>query len=376
LLAFAATAVTAVPIFAQGATDAAAARTAAVAKATELRTMRKFQDAIDVLKPFEGDNNFDVLIAMGQAIEGFTTPADRLRAVEYYNKAIALQPNNKLGYTRRAGAYGDAGFRHFEERLNDRLKAVELSEAASPLKMATAGEYSDLAGAEDAFTVSRGGTYNPEVRDKVMALRSKAVAVEETYARLLDRAELVNSRYNNPSMGRTDVDRSSVLVEQMDPTKPATWYAVAQWARRVAALPTAMTLAGVNVTISGITTPYRASVAQLRNKAIENYSKYIDAFEASGRNYATYGDAIGAYENRAAVYRSLGGSYHRKAIKDTETLLEINPRNPGYWRNIGISLDALNERTPAKAFYQKYLDLNGQEDLGDVGATKARLANG
>ncbi|HVG97232.1 MAG TPA: hypothetical protein VNK05_10045, partial [Chloroflexota bacterium] len=45
----------------------AAARAAAVTQSNTLRTMRKFQEAIDVLKPYENDNNFDVLIAMGQA---------------------------------------------------------------------------------------------------------------------------------------------------------------------------------------------------------------------------------------------------------------------------------------------------------------------
>jgi tetratricopeptide (TPR) repeat protein len=376
VVALVVTAATAIPAFAQGADDRAKAQADAVTQSSALRTMRKFQDAIDVLKPYENDGNFDVYIAMGQAIEGFTTPLDRLKAVEWYNKAIALSPNNKTGYIRRAGAYGDAGYRYFEERLADRRRVVELAEAASPTKTASAGEYGDLAGAEDSFTVSRGGTYNPAQRDRVMELRSKALALEETYGRLLDRAELINSRFSNPSMGRGDVDRSWQLVQPMDNDKPATWYAIAQWARRTASLPTTMTLAGFTISLGGIITPYRASVAQLRNQAIEQYSKYIDGFEASNRDYTKFGDGIGAYENRAAVYRSLGGSYHRKAIQDTETLLAINPRNAGYWRNIGVSLDALNERTPAKAFYEKYLELNGPEDLGDVGATRARLAQG
>ena len=124
-----------------------AARAAAVTQSNALRTMRKFQDAIDVLKPYENDNNFDVLIAMGQAIEGFWLPVKRIEAIEWYKKAVALSPNNKTGYTRLAGAYGDAGFRSFEERLENRRKAVALSEAASPTKTATAGEYGDLAGA-------------------------------------------------------------------------------------------------------------------------------------------------------------------------------------------------------------------------------------
>jgi tetratricopeptide (TPR) repeat protein len=333
--AFVATVATAAPTFAQSATPTPsardAARAAAVTQSNSLRTMRNFQMAIDVLKPYENDGNFDVYVAMGQAIEGFWTPVDRLKAVEWYNKAIAVSPNNKNGYIRRAGAYGDAGFRWFEERLDDRRKVVALSEAASATKTAAAGEYGDLAGAEDAFTVSRFGTFNPAARD-------------------------------------------TVIASQGDPNAQATWYNIAQWARRTAALPTAMTLAGITISVNGITTPYRANVSQLRNQAIEYYSKYIDAFEASNRDYSKYGDAIGAYENRAATYRNMGGSFHRKAIKDQETLLAINPRNANYWRNIGVSLDALREGVAAKPFYQKYVELNGPEDLGEVGSSKARLA--
>ena len=36
-----------------------------------------------------------------------------------------------------------------------------------------------------------------------------------------------------------------------------------------------------------------------------------------------------------------------------------------YWRNKGVALDDLRERIPARAYYQKYLDLNGPEDLGE-----------
>ena len=373
MVALAVAAATAVPAF--GLEDERAkARAAAVTQSNALRTMRDFQMAIDVLKPYEGDHNFDVYIAMGQAIEGFTTPVDRLKAVEWYSRAIDLSPNNKTGYIRRAGAYGDAGFRWFEERLDDRRKVVALAEAASPAKTAAAGEYGDLAGAIDAFTVSRFGTFNPDTRDEVMELRSKAISLDETAGRLLDRAELINSRHSNPSQGRADVDRAGGLVQQLDGDAPATWYETAQWARRAAGLPTSMTLAGVTISVNGITTPYRANVAQLRNRAIEFYSRYVDEFEASNRDYAKLGSGIGAYENRAAVYRSLGGAYHRKAIQDQETLLGINPRQPNYWRNIGVSLDALREGLAAKPFYEKYVELNGPEDMGEVGSARARLA--
>jgi tetratricopeptide (TPR) repeat protein len=384
-VALTATAIGGSPVFAQAAPatqatngDRAKARADAVTQSNSLRTMRKYQEALDTVMPYAGDKDYNILVAIGQAIEGWTTPADRLRAIEWYEKAIALDPANKTGYARRAGAFGDAGFRYFEERLADRQRVVDMAEGASPAKLASAGEYGDLAGANDSFVIPRGGGgFDTRRRDLVMDLRSKAIALDpSSYGRFLDRAEFINSRHRNPSMGRDDVDRARFLVRSMDRSLPATWYAQAQFARRVASLPTSMTLAGSSITVDGITTPYRASVAQLRNRAIDNYSRYIKAFEESGRDYSKLGDGVGAYENRAAVYRSLGGTYHRSAIDDQETLIAINPRNAGYWRNLATSLDAISERRAANAYYEKYLDLNGSEDLGDVGATRARLASG
>jgi tetratricopeptide (TPR) repeat protein len=386
LLAVGAAAQNVTPAFAQTPlTGRAADRAAAVKKAADLRTFRKFQEAIDVLTPYVNDNDFDVFIEIGRDIEGFTTPLDRLRAVEWYNKAIALKPNDKNGYIRRAGAYGSAGFRWFEARLADRQKVVQLSEAASPTKTAAAGEYSDLAGAMNSFVSLRFGIIDLNRAKEVLQVRSKAIDVEETYGRLLDRAELLNSPLNDGGAARSDVERADYVVKRYgsavatgpsaDPNSPSSIYARAESARRIAGLPTSVTLAGLSVT--GLSTNLiRPTVPQLRNEALDYYTRYIDAFEASGHDYSKWGDGIGAYENRAAVYRSLGGTYHGKAIEDQTTLIGLNRRNPDYYRNRAISLDALGKGIEAMADYQTYLDLNATEDLGNVGQVRARLANG
>jgi tetratricopeptide (TPR) repeat protein len=382
VLGVAATAMGATPTFAQTTSDTQGEdrkkeRAAAVDRSDDLRTVRKFQDALDAVMPYANDNDFDVLIAIGRAIEGWSTPLDYLRAVEWYEKAIALKPTDKNGYIRRAGALGSAGYRHFEERLDDRRRVVAMAEAASPTKTASAGEYGDLAGAENSFVAPRGGGYiDNNRRDLVFALRSKALMLGETIGRLLDRAEYINSRYDNPSMGRDDVERARYQVKRLDQSKPANWYELAQFSRRVASLPTSMTLAGSTITVDGITTPYRPSVQQLRNQAKDLYTEYINAWEASGRDLVKLGSGIGAYENRRSIYNSLGGRYHRDAIRDMEALMEINPRSAGYQLNMARHLDAIDERTAARSFYEKYLELNGPEDLGDVGAVRARLAEG
>jgi tetratricopeptide (TPR) repeat protein len=359
-------------------TDRAAVRAAAVKKASELRTFRKFQEALDLLMPYAEDKDFDTLIEIGRNVEGFTTPADRLKAAEWYTQAIEIKPSSTTGYQRRAGAYGDAGFHWFEERLADRQKVVDLGEA-SPAKVAGAGDYSDLAGAHNSFIAPRGGgLVDMDRAQKVLALRSKALGLAETYGRLLDRAELINSRFSNPGAGREDVDRALYLVERrMDGSKPSTWYAQAQAMRRVASLPAIMTMAGATVSVSGFPSfQLRPTVARHRSIAIDSYTKYIDGFEESGRDFSKFGDAVGAYENRASTYRSLGGKNHRKAIDDMTTLIEINPRKADYYRLRATSLDAIAERLAARPDYEMYLELNGNEDLGEVGSVRARLIKG
>lgn len=379
MAALAATATVVTPTFAQTTTPTRATlRAAAVTQSNALRTARHFQLALDTVMPYAGDNNFDVFIAIGQAIEGFTTPADRLRAIEWYNRAIALAPTNKNGYIRRAAAWGDAGTKYLENRLADRETVVRMSEEQSPTKTAPPGEYSDLAGANASFVLPSGGVLDLNRRALVLELRSKAIALGLTAGRLLDRAEFINSRYpENRGMGRGDVDQAMLLTDQLDLSTPAGIFETAQVARRIAALNSAMTLAGLTTTIEGVSTRLRPTVGQLRNEAIDNYSKYIALFESSGRDYARFGSGIGAYENRAAVKRSLGDPRSvREAIADYEVLIQINPRNAGYWRNYGTALDAIGERGSARRYYQEYLNLMGEEDDGNVGAIRARLAQG
>jgi tetratricopeptide (TPR) repeat protein len=366
-----------IPAFADDAADRAKARADAVKKSNDLRTVRQYSQALSTVMPYADDNDFDVFTAIGQALAGPAYPPDRKKAVEWYNKAVALKPDNVTGLANRAGNYGDLGYRYDDLRLADRRKVVELAEAASPTKTASAGNYADLAAIENTFVVPRGGGAIDEARrDLSLSLRLKALAMDDTYGRNLDVAELINSRYsNNPSMGRDYIDRATYLIKQLDPSIPKNWYDLAQFARRVSALPAAMTLAGSTITINGISTPYRASVAQLRNQAYDNYSRYIDLFESSDRDYKKYGSGVGAYENRATILKAMGGSSVKDAIKDRETLLKINPMNPGYWRNMGVDLDAIGERTAANTFYEKYLELNGDEDIGDVASTRERLRN-
>jgi tetratricopeptide (TPR) repeat protein len=367
-----------IPAFADDAEDRAKARADAVKKSNDLRTVRQYSQALSTVMPYADDNDFDVFIAIGQALAGPAYPPDRKKALEWYNKAVALKPDNVTGLSTRAGVYGDLGYRYDELRLADRRKVVELAEAASPTKTASAGNYADLAAIENTFVVARGGGAIDEARREVsLALRLKAQALDETnYARHLDTAEFINSRYsNNPSMGRDYIDRATYLIKQKDLSLPASWYDLAQFARRVSALPTSMTLAGSTISVNSISTPYRASVAQLRNQAYDNYSRYIDLFESSDRDYKKYGSGVGAYENRATILRAMGGSSVKDAIKDRETLIKIGPMNPGYWRNMAVDLDTIGERTAANTFYEKYLELNGDEDIGDVAATRERLRN-
>ena len=368
------------PAFARAAApDRAKARADAVKQAKDLVTQFRQHEAIDLLMAYAGDKDPDVFAGIASAYSKFANPPNKLKAVEWINKAIELKPTNTSYLASRAGYHGDAGWRYHEQRLADRMRVVELAEATSPEKTASAGNYADLAGAHNAFVVPRGGGAVDEARrDLVMELRSKAIALDETYGRLLDRAELVDDRYRNPGMGRDDVSRAIWLVEhRMDPVQPGTWYQMGQLKRRIAGVDARMSLLGAMITPSGERAEsFRPGVAAYRQQAVDAYQRYIDAWEASGRDFLKLGSGADALNNQASALRDLGGANNRKAVENYDTLIGINPTNPGYWRNRSRALDSLGERGAARAGYEMYLKLNGVEDAGDAGATLARLANG
>jgi tetratricopeptide (TPR) repeat protein len=237
-------------------------------------------------------------------------------------------------------------------------------------KTASAGQINDLAGATlDMASPSGQGAVDFDRVQQALDLRSRAIAMTargtvDMANRLMDRAELLNSRLKNPGAARADADEALDIVRtQLDMGVLANLYARAQINRRYANLGTTV-IAALNQPGYGI---FRPTQAQMRNEAIDYYSRYIDAFHASGRDYTKCGSGIDAYTNRASVYNSIGDpASKRKAIDDYTKAFELNPREPRrLWDRAQRQLELDNDAA-AKADIQQYLDMTKGVDIQGV----------
>jgi tetratricopeptide (TPR) repeat protein len=364
--------VPAAPALAQDAGTGAPSAADAVQKAETLRTQRRYAEMLPLLMPFAASNNFDVDIMIGRAYEGLKLPPDCLRALDWYNKAIALQPNNVTGYDRRASGYDCLGVPYLDRKLADRVRVVDMADTGG--KSPSAGQIGDLAGAtlDMAAPGGQGAVDFARVR-KGLELRSRAIAMTSTSTegglrdmagRLMDRAELYNGRLANPGAARQDADEALNIVRtKLDMRNYRNWYSRAQINRRYAALGDTV-IAPLMLPGFGI---FRPTKAQLRNEAETYYTKYINAFEASGRDFAKYGSGVDAYTNRASNYSGMGGAINtRKAVADYSTSFALNPRNPArLWDRAQRQMD-LGNNSAALADIQQYLAMNQGVDVQGV----------
>jgi hypothetical protein len=340
---------------------------AAVARSNTLRGQRMFQEALDAVMPLAGTNNFDVLIAIGQAYEGFGSMAHFQRAAEWHTRALDVATTNAqriTGHTRRAAALGDSGDQFLDARLADRQRVVDLAEEGG--RQASAGQYGDLAGAHGSFIAPGGQFVDFNRVEKVLELRSKAIELMETPGRLFDRAELVNARLQNPGWARNDADWAYALViRTLDMSVPANWYARAEAARRYAGLG------------SAVIAPGRPNATQLRIDAINHYTRYIEGFEESGRNRARFGDISGAYGNRAAVYEALGGGANfRRAADDRTNRINVDAPYAHFARFLeraNTLFVRLNEQGAAATDYRRYLQMTEAGDSTNKSLAAARI---
>jgi tetratricopeptide (TPR) repeat protein len=340
----------------------------ALKQAEALRVQRRFQEMLPVLQPFADSKSFDVYVMLGRAYEGLRLPEHCQTALDWHNKAIALQPNNPTGYERRAAAYDCLGNPYFEEELADRARVVDMAETGG--KTASAGQINDLAGATlDMASPSGQGAVDFDRVQQALDLRSRAIAMTargtvDMANRLMDRAELLNSRLKNPGAARADADEALDIVRtQLDMGVLANLYARAQINRRYANLGTTV-IAALNQPGYGI---FRPTQAQMRNEALDYYSRYIDAFVASGRDFAKCGSGIDAYTNRASVHNSIGDpASKRKAIDDYTKAFELNPREPRrLWDRAQRQLE-LGNNAAVRADIQQYLSMTKGVDIQGV----------
>jgi tetratricopeptide (TPR) repeat protein len=358
---------------AQTATATPSAIDTAVAQAQTLLDKRQYQAGVDLLTPMNDGKSAKLMIMLARHYQGLRLPNDCKTAVGIYDKVIAMDPKNVEAYDRRGDSYDCLGVPFLAQRLENKEKVVELAEAASPLKEASAGNYTGLGGAYADNAAPAGvGAVDFTKANKALELRSRGIGMtpEVTQANLRDksdrimaRAELLNSRFANPTASRDDADEAYNMVRRrLDMTDPANWYRRAEIARRYANLPASVTAAASGVIAFGTST--RPQIAQVRNEAIDYYTRYINAFESSGRDFVKYPSAIDAYTNKGANYNSMGGTQNKRTANENYAkAFELNPRELRRLGDIGLRLVEINEGLSAKTYFQQYLTMTQGVDI-------------
>jgi tetratricopeptide (TPR) repeat protein len=357
-------------------------------QADELRFQRRNQEAVELLSSHAGSTqNPEVFFKLGQSQRELRTPADCLKAVEWYTKAIELNPTNLAYYRSRSGAYDCLGREYLVERLADRQRVVDMQESAG--KSATPGDYADLASAHNAL-VAAGDAVDFERAKTAVDFYSRAIGLDNgRIGTRRDRADVMNARFKQPGVAASDYMAALELNRTKDMSVPQNARDRAVTARRLANLGTEALRSAVYgaQTLSTRNRVPNVMQAQLRNEAIEYYSKFIDAFEDTARTQglaAAFADTrfgrgntdpMGALGDRASVYNAMGARYWGKALADYQRRVELEPREPDYWFNLAQQHDRMGNPSGVRAALRTYFELvNGgpKNSVRDARALQAK----
>ena len=262
----------------------------------------------------------------GNAYNGLS---EHERAIEDYNKAIALSPNFAGAYNNRGVAY--VRLKQHEQAIGDYNKAIALNPSYVEAYNNRGAAYYGLKQHEQAI-----GDYN------------KAIALNPNYA----------EAYNN---------------------RGAAYYGLKQHKQAIGDYNKAIAL---NPNYAEAYSNRGNTYAELkqRERAIGDYNKaiklkpsYAKAYTDRGTAYAVlkqYGRAIKEYNkaialnpNDAKTYYNRGVAYyglnqHERAIEDYNKAVELNPNFAEAYNNRGAAYYGLNQRERAIEEYNKAIALN------------------
>jgi tetratricopeptide (TPR) repeat protein len=355
-------------------------------QADTLRFQRRNQEAVDLLSGLaETTHNAEVFYKLGLSQRELRTPADCMKAVEWYTQAIELKPT-ELGYYRsRSGAYDCLGKPFLEERLADRQRVIDMQVDAG--KRPAAGDFSDLAGAHNAL-VAPGDAVDMARAKTAIDFYSRAIGMDRTrIGTLRDRADVMSARFKSPGAAAADYYAALELNRAKDMAVPQNARDRAVTARRLASVGTDAIRSALygSDTLSSKNSVPSIVQAQLRNEAIDYYSRFIDAFEdtvhsqgmaaafADSRFGKGNTDPMGALGDRASVYVALGPSYYGKALADYQRRTELEPREPDYWFNLAQQHDRMKNPAGVRDALRTYFELVASGPKNSAGDARALL---
>jgi tetratricopeptide (TPR) repeat protein len=358
----------------------------AIKQAEQYRLRRENSLAVNLLLPYTAtSNNPDLFRQIGRSQRQLRTPADCLKAVEWFTKGLQIAPNNTNLLGDRADAYDCLGRPYLVQRLNDRQKVVELQEAASPTKTASAGAYADLGGAHSGL-IAPGEFVDLERAKSAVEFWSKAIALDNgRLGTRRDRAGVNNSRFRLPGVAASDLGTALEMARSRDQSVVNNARERGITARVFSELGTEgirSYLYGAQTVSARNNTP-AVFAGQLRNEGVDALTKFIEAFEAKeradGRSAAfadsRFGagslDIAGAYENRAILYNAR--NERDKALADYMRRTELEPREPNYWFNLAQQYDRMGNSSGVKNALREYLQLTEGGPNNNAAAARALL---
>ncbi len=223
-------------------------------------------------------------------------------AVEYYTKAIELNPDYEAAYNCRGIAYW--GLKNYKDSIKDYSKCIELDSQNYITYYNQGISYDDLSKIEE----------KKENLKKAIENYSKSIELNPEYADV----------YNNRGNSYSDLGEKRKAIEDYNKAielNPE--YAIAYNNRG-----------------------NRYSELGEKGKAIEDYNKAIEL----NPEYAM------AYNNRGNSYSDLGEK--RKAIEDYNKAIELNPEYTDAYNNRGNRYGDLGETGKAIEDYNKAIELN------------------
>ena len=234
------------------------------------------------------------------------------RAIEDYNKAIALNPNYAEAYYNRGTAY--AGLNQHERAIEDFNKAIELNPNYAEAYYNRGVAYAGL-----------------NQHERAIEDFNRAIALNPNYAKAYNNRGVAYAELNQHEREIEDYNKAIAL----NPDDAEAYY------------NRGLTYAGLNQ----------------YERAIEDYNKAI----------ALNPDFAEAYNNRGNAYYGL--NQHERAIEDYNKAIALNPNYAKAYNNRGNAYAGLNQHERAIEDYNKAIELNPDfaEAYGNRGIARSKI---
>lgn len=325
----------------------------------------KFDEAIALLTPHSGAGNAEVLVALGDASRGRGSVADLRTSLDWYTKAIALNPDVPRFYRVRAMAYDALGPSFRVQAIDEYQKAIDTA-----LRMGrnpAPGDYTRMATLLRVVAYAGDG-FDPQRLQQAADAATKALGLDNDFIpAYTERARI----YAAQRVGGSDRDVARALAVDPGSTVPhiIAWHAIADtWGPSYAA--------------------DRAQKAgQYWNDSVTYWDKYIALIESDISKIAERDEnweakqitPDWAYYYRAGARAGANPRDKDRVLADYAKAIQLNPREPSFYAQRGFYYyNTVRANAEAKQDFLKYLELLGDvddEDKGRIAVLIRRINN-